>query len=92
MEIENLAKRFLKDLKLDPTTDQLENAFDIFNEPDGFTGSFTDYIESQISDISDQEITKSEIAKDLLNWKKDIDEKIWTNRKDILKHLLKIII
>lgn len=75
-EIENLAKRFLKDLKLDPTTDQLENAFDIFNEPDGFTGSFTDYIESQISDISDQEITKSEIAKDLLDWKKDIDEKV----------------
>ena len=80
-EIENLAKRFLKDLKLDPTTDQLENAFDIFNEPDGFTGSFTSYIESQISDISEQEITKSEIAKNLLDWKKDIDKKVIEYRK-----------
>ena len=75
-EIENLVKRFLNDLKLNPATDQLENAFDQFNEPDEFTGTFTDYIESQISDISDQEITKSELAKDLSDWKKDIDEKV----------------
>ena len=75
-EIENLAKRFLNDLKLNPVTDQLENSFDIFNEPDGFRGSFTDYIESQISDFSDREINKSELSKDLSDWKKDIDEKV----------------
>lgn len=75
-EIENLAKRFLKDLKYDPTNEQLENAFDKFNEPEGYSGSFTGYIDLQIGNMSDQEITKSELEKELSDWKKDIDEKV----------------
>lgn len=75
-QIDDLAKGFLKEKNFDPSTDQLEKAFDIFNESDGFSGSFTDYIESQISDMEDQEINKSELAKNISDWKKDMDQKV----------------
>ncbi|WP_022930864.1 tubulin-like doman-containing protein [Treponema bryantii] len=77
-EIEQLSKNFLKEIKLNPLTNQLEDAFDIFNEPNGFKGSFKDYIENAISNFEEQneDTDKKDIKDELLRWKKEIEEKI----------------
>lgn len=75
-EIEMLTKNFLKDIKLNPQTNQLEAAFDIFNEPGGFRGSFTDYVENQIADFLDHDIEKASLRNELSDWKKEMEEKV----------------
>ena len=77
-EIEQLVKNFLKEIKMNPLTNQLEDSFDLFNEPNGFKGTFKDYIESAISDFDEQseDTDKKDLKDELLRWKKDIDEKV----------------
>ena len=77
-EIDGLAKAFLKEIKLNPITTQLEDSFDVFNEPNGFKGSFKDYIENAISDFEEQsrETNKKDLKDEILNWKKDVSEKV----------------
>mgnify|MGYP002854125942 CR=1 FL=1 len=77
-EVENLAKNFLKEIKMNPLTNQLEDSFDVFNEPNGFKGSFKDYIENAISDFEEQSVVtdKKDLKDELIHWKKDIDEKV----------------
>lgn len=77
-EIEQLVKNFLKEIKMNPLTTQLEDSFDIFNEPNGFKGTFKDYIENAISDFDEQseDTDKKDLKDELLRWKKDIDEKV----------------
>ena len=77
-EIEQLVKNFLKEIKMNPLTTQLEDSFDIFNEPNGFKGAFKDYIENAISDFEEQseDTDKKDLKDELLRWKKDIDEKV----------------
>lgn len=76
-EIETLAKNFLKEIKMNPLSNQLEDSFDVFEEQ-GFKGSFKDYIENAISDFEEQsnETDKKDLKDELLRWKKDIDEKV----------------
>lgn len=76
-EIEMLAKNFLKEIKMNPLTTQLEDLFDVFETAD-FKGSFKDYIESQISDFEERsgDIDKKDLKEELLRWKKDISEKV----------------
>lgn len=76
-EIENLAKTFLKEIKMNPLTTQLEDAFDVFNEPNGFKGSFKDYIENAIADFEEQthDTNKKDLKDEILRWKKDMTEK-----------------
>lgn len=77
-EIEQLAKNFLKEIKMNPLTTQLEDSFDKFEDQNGFKGSFKDYIENAISDFEEQSenTDKKDLKDELLRWKKDIDEKI----------------
>ena len=77
-EIEALAKMFLNEIKMNPMTTQLEDSFDVFNESNGFKGSFTDYIETAISDFEERshDINKKDLKDEILNWKKDIAEKV----------------
>lgn len=77
-EIEQLVKNFLKEIKMNPLTNQLEDSFDVFNEPNGFKGTFKDYIEGAISDFEEQseDTDKKDLKDELLRWKKDIDEKV----------------
>ena len=77
-EIEQLVKNFLKEIKMNPLTNQLEDSFDLFNEPNGFKGTFKDYIEGAISDFDEQseDTNKKDLKDELLRWKKDIDEKV----------------
>ena len=77
-EIEQLVKNFLKEIKMNPLTNQLEDSFDLFNEPNGFKGTFKDYIEGAISDFEEQseDTDKKDLKDELLRWKKDIDEKV----------------
>jgi len=76
-EIEQLAKNFLKEIKMNPFTTQLEDSFDVFETQD-YKGSFKDYIENSISDFEEQsaDTDKKDLKEELLHWKKDIDEKI----------------
>lgn len=76
-EIEQLAKNFLKETKMNPLTTQLEDSFDVFETQD-YKGSFKDYIENSISDFEEQssDTDKKDLKEELLHWKKDIDEKI----------------
>lgn len=76
-EIEQLVKNFLKEIKMNPLTNQLEDSFDLFNEPNGFKGTFKDYIEGAISDFEEQseDTDKKDLKDELLRWKKDIEEK-----------------
>lgn len=77
-EIEQLAKNFLKEIKMNPLTTQLEDSFDVFEDQNSFKGSFKDYIENAISDFEEQSenTNKKDLKDELLRWKKDIDEKI----------------
>lgn len=77
-EIDALAKSFIKEIKMNPLTSQLEDSFDVFNEPNGFKGSFKDYIENAISDFEAQSqgVDKKDLKDEILNWKKDISEKV----------------
>ena len=77
-EIENLAKDFLKDIKMNPFTTQLEDAFDKFNDNKGFNGAFKEYISTEISDFSERaaEVNKKDLKEELLQWKKDIEAKV----------------
>lgn len=77
-EIDELAKSFIKEIKMNPLTSQLEDSFDVFNEPNGFKGTFKDYIENAISDFDEQtqDTDKKDLKTELLNWKKDIAEKV----------------
>lgn len=76
-EIEQLAKNFLKETKMNPLTTQLEDSFDVFETQD-YKGSFKDYIENSISDFEEQssDTDKKDLKEELLHWKNDIDEKI----------------
>lgn len=76
-EIENLAKKFLKDIKMDAKSNQLENQFDDFKDSN-FTGKFTDYIENEISGFSERsaETDKKDLKEALLQWKNDIEAKV----------------
>ena len=77
-EIEQLAKNFLKEIKMNPLTTQLEDSFDVFEDQNDFKGSFKDYIENAISDFEEQSenTDKKDLKDELLRWKKDIDEKV----------------
>lgn len=76
-EIEQLTKNFLKDIKMNPATTQLEDLFDVFETQD-FKGSFKDYIETQIDSFvefsSDRD--KKDLKDDLSHWKKSIEEDV----------------
>ena len=77
-EIEMLAKNFLKEIKMNPLSNQLEDLFENFDSPDGFKGAFKDYIENTISDFDQQssDSNKKDLKDELLRWKKDVDEKV----------------
>ena len=77
-EIEQLTKNFLKEIKMNPLTTQLEDSFDVFEDQNNFKGSFKDYIENAISDFEEQseDTDKKDLKDELLRWKKDIDEKV----------------
>lgn len=76
-EIEQLVKNFLKEIKMNPLTTQLEDSFDVFETQD-YKGSFKDYIENSISDFEEHssDTDKKDLKEELLHWKNDIDEKI----------------
>lgn len=99
--IDALAEMFLNEIDMNPMTTQLEDSFDDFVE-NGFAGKFKDYIENAISDIEKQsrETNKKDLKDEILNWKKDITEKVMKfrsssstkakdKRQDFLKHLEK---
>lgn len=77
-EIETLAKNFLKDIKMNPETSQLEDLFENFNDNNGFQGKFKDYLEDQISDFGERtkEINKKDLTNEIQSWKKDVEQKI----------------
>ena len=77
-DISNLVKNFLKEIKMNPINTQLEDLFDVFKEPNAFNGSFTNYIESVISDFEEQtaDVDKKDLKEEILRWKKDIDGKV----------------
>jgi len=75
-EVDALARKFLTEKKLNPLTDQLERQFDKFMEGGITYSSFTEYVEQMIADKMESEVSKSEVEKDLYDWKVDMDGKI----------------
>lgn len=72
-EITNLVTRFLNGIKLNPSSDSLEKAFENYRDSDGFNGNFSEYVEMSLSNLEDEKIDKKEVIQRIRSLKSDLD-------------------